>query len=68
MNTTNMETDDVIDDIILDLTTEDLFQEVGDPARDSTPTPSAPSVLQPMADHPHQPSQLITQATGMCRL
>ena len=52
MNTTNMENDDVIDDIILDLTTEDLFQEVGDPARDSTPTPSAPSVLQPMADPP----------------
>ena len=50
MNTNEMETDDVIEDIILDVTTEDLFQEVGDPVRGSTPTPSTAGVPKPMAD------------------
>jgi hypothetical protein len=56
MNTTKMETEDVIDDIILDVTTEDLFQEVGDPVRDSTPSaPSAPQPFQFLNDSVLQP-------------
>ena len=47
-----MEIDDITDNIILDVSPEDLFQEVGGPARDSTPTPSAPSVPQPLANPP----------------
>ena len=38
--------------IILDVSPEDLFQEVGGPARDSTPTPSALSVPKPLANPP----------------
>ena len=56
-NTNKMETDDasdgiISDDIILNLTNEDIFQEVGDPVRGSTPTPSTPGVPQPMANPP----------------
>ena len=50
LNTTDM--DISIDDIILDLSSDDLVQDVRGPARDSTPTPSTPSVPQPMVITP----------------
>jgi hypothetical protein len=53
-NENEMDIDNVIDDIlpddiILDLSNEDLLQDVGDSARGSTPLPRTPAVSQPLA-------------------
>ena len=59
MDIDNVNDDILPDDIILDLSNEDLLQEVGDPARGSTPPPSKPAVPQPIA----APSMLEELAT-----
>ena len=70
LNTTIM--DISIDNIILDLSSDDLVREVGGPARASTPTPSAPSVPQPVTSTPmleeldsHPPKFLFLQESEL---